>query len=435
MLNFYKISIKNKIIIIILTISISSLLIVFSTLFISVIKESKRKLIKNTELHAKLIAEYLVSPLDFNDKNGALDILSKSEEIQEIVFLRLYDSNNTIFVEYGNKPYQIEPHINSQKKNVVIEKDFIHIYQSINYKNEFIGTVYLLVTNKYIKSDRLSYFIRFSILFIFILILVIFFSVKLQKYISKPILELANKINNSAISGDYSVKIEGKYEDEIGQLYKGYNNFLDQIASRELEKEEVQKKVREREQHLRTIFNATDNVAFIVTDLSGVDTKILDFSPGAEKIFGYRKKEVLGEKIAMLHLKEDVLGFPNMQDKLKKGEKENNLEATLVRKSGEQFPALFSIYPWHNSDGDIIGTFGVSIDITKIKEIENELKKHHEYLEEIVNERTKELVDKNEELEVKNKELEKYQELFIGREFRIKELKDKIKELEENLNR
>jgi hypothetical protein len=39
------------------------------------------------------------------------------------------------------------------------------------------------------------------------------------------------------------------------------------------------------------------------------------------------------------------------------------------------------------------------------------------------------------ELEKKNKELEYFNELFVDREFRIKELRVKVKELEEKLSK
>ena len=65
-------------------------------------------------------------------------------------------------------------------------------------------------------------------------------------------------------------------------------------------------------------------------------------------------------------------------------------------------------------------------DITKRKQVEEELAKHRDHLEELVKERTK-------EIEEKNKELIHYNKLFEGREIRIKELKDRVKELEERL--
>ena len=49
--------------------------------------------------------------------------------------------------------------------------------------------------------------------------------------------------------------------------------------------------------------------------------------------------------------------------------------------------------------------------------------KHRDHLEELVKKRTS-------EFEEKNKKLEKFNDLFVDREFRIKELKDKVKKLE-----
>ena len=62
-------------------------------------------------------------------------------------------------------------------------------------------------------------------------------------------------------------------------------------------------------------------------------------------------------------------------------------------------------------------------EITDRKEAEEELKKYRDHLEELVKERT-------DELEEKVAELERMNDLFIGREFRIKELRDRVGELE-----
>lgn len=67
----------------------------------------------------------------------------------------------------------------------------------------------------------------------------------------------------------------------------------------------------------------------------------------------------------------------------------------------------------------------LSREITERKQAEKELEKHREHLEELVKERTSELKEKNTELERMN-------EVFTGREFRVKELRDRVKELEES---
>jgi len=74
----------------------------------------------------------------------------------------------------------------------------------------------------------------------------------------------------------------------------------------------------------------------------------------------------------------------------------------------------------------------LSDEITEHKQAEEELKKHREHPEELVEERIAELNKLNEDLLEKNEELEKYNDLFVGREFRIKELKNKIEEMEKD---
>ena len=61
-------------------------------------------------------------------------------------------------------------------------------------------------------------------------------------------------------------------------------------------------------------------------------------------------------------------------------------------------------------------------EITERKRAEEELAKHQEQLEEIVKERTRELEDKN-------KELDSAVKVFVGREFKIKELEEEIRVL------
>jgi len=78
--------------------------------------------------------------------------------------------------------------------------------------------------------------------------------------------------------------------------------------------------------------------------------------------------------------------------------------------------------------GDIgFALYNIEVE-KKRKQAEEELEKHRDHLEELVKERTA-------ELEEKNRELENFNKLFIDREFRIKELKDKVKELEKESGR
>ena len=130
----------------------------------------------------------------------------------------------------------------------------------------------------------------------------------------------------------------------------------------------------ERERRLSAIFEAAHNVAFVTTEPRGMESRILDFSPGAEMIFGYWKGDVVGERLAILHLPEDGERLTEIHRKMKRREVEFSGEITLVRKNGEQFPALLTIYPLRDEAGAVRAALAVCIDITVMKRAEAQIR-------------------------------------------------------------
>jgi PAS domain S-box-containing protein len=143
-----------------------------------------------------------------------------------------------------------------------------------------------------------------------------------------------------------------------------------------LQAEEVLKRS---EEQLRAIFEAADNVSFIITDAHDPDPTVLEFSPGAEKIFGYRRHEIVGKTVSRLHLPEDAALIPEMHRRMREGGRGFSGSTTLVRKSGEKFSALFSTYPLFDEFGRMRAALGVSIDVTDQKRAEEALQKNEEY--------------------------------------------------------
>ena len=79
--------------------------------------------------------------------------------------------------------------------------------------------------------------------------------------------------------------------------------------------------------------------------------------------------------------------------------------------------------PIKDTAGRVVNVLEGITDITERKKAEEELRKLNEELEQRVKDRTAELEEKNEELQKMNR-------LFVGRELRMVELKERIKELE-----
>jgi PAS domain S-box-containing protein len=142
---------------------------------------------------------------------------------------------------------------------------------------------------------------------------------------------------------------------------------------------QAEEELKRSEEQLRAIFMAADNVSFIIHDVQYPEPTVLAFSPGAEKIFGYHRHEIVGEPVSKLYLPEEEGMFHEMHQQMMEGKRRYSGAATLVRKSGENFPALLSTYPLSDENGKTCSILGVSIDVTDQKRMEEALKKSEEH--------------------------------------------------------
>ena len=102
-------------------------------------------------------------------------------------------------------------------------------------------------------------------------------------------------------------------------------------------------------------------------------------------------------------------------------DKVRELELYKTSKTGKTFVQVF-LSPWKTGSDDQEGFLVHVMDITESRQAEEELEKYRDHLKELVKDRTSELKEKNTELECMH-------EVFVGCEFRIKQLRDRINEL------
>ena len=140
------------------------------------------------------------------------------------------------------------------------------------------------------------------------------------------------------------------------------------ITKRKTAEEELRKS----NEHLQAVFRAADSVSFITTDSVGKDLRIIESSPGTGQIFGYSQKDATGKPVAMLYLQEDAGLIARTCQAMWKKKKGVTLQLDMVRKSGESFPALLTIYPILDLNGNIVMILWVSFDISEIKDIHKE---------------------------------------------------------------
>ncbi len=127
---------------------------------------------------------------------------------------------------------------------------------------------------------------------------------------------------------------------------------------------------------LAAIVESSDD-AIIGKTLDGI---ITSWNPGAERLYGYSSKEVIGKSIALLipeNLPDEV---PQILEKISQGEHVNHYETIRVSKEGKKLHISLTISPIRDTQGVIIGVSTIARDITERKKAEEELKTSREEL-------------------------------------------------------
>lgn len=181
----------------------------------------------------------------------------------------------------------------------------------------------------------------------------------------------------------------------------------------------------ESEERFRLIAENIKEVFWIVSP----DYQKLEYvSPTYDEIWGYDRENLYQHPRDWLNavVVEDRNRFIEYLKKIKKALPLKIIfpEFRIVRPDHTQRWISSRGFPVFNTQGELYRVVGISEDITEQKRAEEELEKHRSRLENLVKRRTTELENKNAQLERMNK-------LFVGREIRIKELRDRVKELEQ----
>ena len=130
---------------------------------------------------------------------------------------------------------------------------------------------------------------------------------------------------------------------------------------------ELQETVRQNKEYLENILaNSSDMI--ITTDLKG---RIVTFNPAGERMLGYSRDEIIGAGIDKLWKVSDERR--KLMSEVKTRGAVNNFPATLVSKGGDEVQVSLSLSQLRNSDGRILGTVGISRDVTEENRLRQQL--------------------------------------------------------------
>ncbi|WP_343704440.1 PAS domain S-box protein [Chitinophaga sp.] len=164
----------------------------------------------------------------------------------------------------------------------------------------------------------------------------------------------------------------------------------------------------EQSAYLAAIINSSDD-AIVSKTLNGIVTS---WNKSAERIFGYTAAEMVGQPITRIIPPERLEEEPEILRRISAGARIDHFETQRVTKDGRLLDISVTISPIINKAGKIIGASKIARDITSQRQAERALREKEEkftnMLEQIIRERTHELVLLNSRLQKSNHDLEQF---------------------------
>jgi signal transduction histidine kinase len=194
----------------------------------------RRIMARNLLTQAEMIAENSKAALAFEDAQDSLEVLQALQVEPSIVFGCLYNRKNEVFVSYHNQQTgrNIQPPV-FVVDGYEFEDDYLTVFKSIVLEGEIIGAVCLRADLQpmYAMLYRGICIIIGVMSFAFMVAYLV--SSRLQRIISKPILDLADIAKGVSEKKDYSTRATCRTNDEVGMLINTFNEMLEQIQQRD----------------------------------------------------------------------------------------------------------------------------------------------------------------------------------------------------------
>ncbi|MCP4214965.1 MAG: HAMP domain-containing histidine kinase [bacterium] len=234
---FQNLSIKYKLIVFVLIVTLLAIGIGGTLVIFNNIDSFKKDMVSTTETIAKYAADACAPSFEFMQTDELKGELDKLKGLPDIESGFIYDSDGILIEEqYRKEGVKYNPPDKPEPTSSKFEKGYLHTFYpvpAVEPKDPPVGTLFLRTSTAALDKKIRKYLWTMSIGLVFLVVFTYFLAARFQRVISGPILKLSRVTEDITREADYSVRVHKGGDDEIGTLYNGFNNMLEQIQVRE----------------------------------------------------------------------------------------------------------------------------------------------------------------------------------------------------------
>ncbi len=296
---FEGLSIRNKVLVTMLGAALATQVLLGALVLWADSRAIGRQAIDGALMNTALVAEYAVSALVFGDVEGGRSILDKARMVPAMVGATIYDSTGRAFASSGDttRPwYRSTLQGDRMRAGHVIGGGNLIVTVPVRYEGELYGHVRLVSSLRPMRLRLLRHAMFVGVLMVLVALLAVALTVWLERFISRPILELSNITERITRDADFTCTLDSRRRDEVGLLYRSFGRLLDRIREKQAQRDAAEQALRASETRVRAMLDGLPDVLLTVDKdcrFTAVDGSRAQLYMPPEEVLGKRVGEAL----------------------------------------------------------------------------------------------------------------------------------------------
>jgi len=271
-----KLPIGQKLTLVIFFAILIILLLVFAVTINWNVRAIRKSSLESAKSAVQVFSQDFTKILVFDSPHIAADTVSRLEATPSIKSAVLFNAAGKPVFFYQAKTAQKLPVPEVKPPQSYFDDRCLNIYAPVTYEGADYGTVYYRISTSLLSTTLKNYKSSIGVFILIAIAISARISYRIQRMISRPIVNLADILNRVVSENNYSLRAHTEEGSEIGQLYRNLNHMIDhiqhqqtelQIEHRELEKyrDHLEQLVEERTRELAEYTRELESFSYSVS--------------------------------------------------------------------------------------------------------------------------------------------------------------------------